>query len=199
MTSEALARLVFHQLQGTWKLERTLKSTNTSEPSGKCYGKASFSPRPVTAVKDEIAVEEMLYEEHGDFEMSLPGKIGYASPHLTFSRKYIWRLSAHVEPGVSVWFTKPGTEELDYLFHKQDLRSTTHTDSKVTVSALRAHGSHLCVEDIYETDYQYDLALEPQGKETTIRQWSTSHTVKGPKKDQLITTTFTQKKAGLES
>jgi Family of unknown function (DUF6314) len=193
MTSAQLARVIFRHLQGTWKLERTLKSTNTFEPSGKCYGSASFSPRPVTNVEGQVAVEEMLYEEHGDFEISLPGNTGYSNPRLTFSRKYIWRLGAQEEPSISVWFTKPGTEELDYLFHEQDLGATTCCDSSFVTSAAQAHGSHLCVDDLYETNYHYDLIDAAQFEEATISQWSTSHTVKGPKKDQLITTNFTQK------
>lgn len=191
MTSKALACIVFRQLQGKWTLARTLQSTNTSEPSGKCYGTASFSLRPVTDVSEHAATEEMLYEEHGDFEISLPVSTGYASPRLTFSRKYIWRLSSEPDPTISVWFTKPGTDELDYLFHEQDLDSGSDTSTRVSISAAHSHGSHLCVEDMYETDYQYDLT-----EDTRLSRWSTSHTVKGPKKDQLITTTFARDEGG---
>ena len=190
MTSRALASIIFQQLQGTWKLDRTLKSTNTSEPSGKCSGTASFTSRPVTEVPDHAAVGEMLYEEHGDFDISLPARKGCANPRLTFSRKYVWRLSTVQEATISVWFTKPGTDDLDYLFHEQDLQSVP--GNKFVMSAARAHGSHLCVEDMYETDYQYDLTDGSQCVASTISKWSTSHTVKGPKKDQLITTTFTR-------
>lgn len=193
MNSSTIACAVFRQLQGKWKLDRTLKSTNTSEPSGKCYGIASFTPRPVTKISDHKASDEMLYEESGDFEISVPPNAAYASPRLTFSRKYIWRLSDGEEPTISVWFTKPGTEELDYLFHEQDLRSNSDASTKSRTAAARAHGSHLCVADMYETDYRYDLSNEIAPENSKILQWSTSHTVKGPKKDQLIMTTFTNK------
>ena len=195
MTPRPLACIVFHQLQGRWKLDRTLKSTNTSEPSGKCHGTASFTPRPVTKVPNHKASEEMLYQESGDFEITSPVNAGYASPRLTFSRKYIWRLSSDQEPIISVWFTKPGTEELDYLFHEQDLHSSSGAGTNPRTAAARAHGSHLCVEDMYETDYQYDLTNETGAENSRLLQWSTSHTVKGPKKDQLITTTFTHKES----
>lgn len=192
MTSQSLACIIFRQLQGRWKLDRSLKSTNTSEPSGKCYGTASFTPRPVTKISDHSASEEMLYEESGDFEITLPVSTGYTGPRLTFSKKYIWRLSIDREPNISVWFTKPGTDELDYLFHEQDLQSNPDGSTNIAVAAARAHGSHLCVEDMYETDYQYDLMRKTHSEDPELSHWSTSHTVKGPKKDQLITTRFTR-------
>jgi hypothetical protein len=192
MNSQALACFVFRQLQGKWKLDRILKSTNTSEPSGKCYGIASFTPRPVTKIPDHAASGELLYEESGDFEITLPVNAGYASPRLTFSRKYIWRLSHEPEPTISVWFAKPGTDDLDYLFHEQDLHSGSGSSKISSTAAARAHGSHLCVEDMYETDYRYDITNQTASENSRVLQWSTSHTVKGPKKDQLITTMFTR-------
>ena len=190
MASQSLACIIFRQLQGRWKLDRTLKSTNTSEPSGTCYGTASFTLRPVTEISDHNASEELLYEESGDFEIALPVNTGYTGPRLTFSKKYIWRLSNDQEPNISVWFTKPGTDELDYLFHEQDLRSASNASTSLVMAAARAHGSHLCVEDMYETDYQYDLMRKTHSEDPELSHWSTSHTVKGPKKDQLITTRF---------
>lgn len=192
MNSPALACVVFHQLQGKWKLDRILKSTNTSEPSGKCSGIASFTSRPVTRTSDHAASKELLYEESGDFEITLPVNAGYASPRLTFSRKYIWRLSEDPEPIISVWFTKPGTEDLDYLFHEQDPQSGSGISMISSTRTARAHGSHLCVEDMYETDYRYSITHQTASENSKVVQWNTSHTVKGPKKDQLITTTFTR-------
>ncbi len=57
-------RGIFHGLQGTWKLERDLKSAIDTFPSGKFIGKANFHPRSPTA---ENVDEEYLYVEEGTF------------------------------------------------------------------------------------------------------------------------------------
>jgi hypothetical protein len=195
---------VFESLEGPWTLERRLSSANASEPSGRCHGAVHFTPRPPSTVESDIpgtgeVIGEMLYHEEGQFQMQA-ASVGVQMPHMTFARNYIWRLnSAAAEsgyPSCSLWFAKPGTEELDYLFHTLviDDRSLRQRDDKVQqrTSVIRAHGSHLCVKDQYETEYVFTDAEHDDGAKISLVEWQTVHTVKGPKKDQRIETTFTR-------
>jgi hypothetical protein len=162
-----------------------------------------FTSRPPSAVKSDIqetgeVVGEMLYHEEGQFQMQA-SSLGVQMPYMTFARNYIWRLnSAAAEsgyPSCSVWFAKPGTEELDYLFHTLiiDDQPLSQQGDKVQqgTSVIRAHGSHLCVEDQYETEYVFTFTEHRDGAKISLAEWQTVHTVKGPKKDQRIETTFT--------
>jgi hypothetical protein len=56
---------------------------------------------------------------------------------------------------------------------------------------LRGQGGHLCVDDYYSSSYVFEMSgIDP----TTVRlsSWSMMHEVRGPKKDQIIETTFTR-------
>lgn len=201
---------LFRSLEGPWALERKLNSSNASEPSGRCHGVAHFTSRPPSKVESVVpepgeVVGEMLYREDGQFQMQAPSG-GAQMPYMTFSRNYIWRLKSDAadsgHPACSVWFAKPGTTEPDYLFHGLLIDGRTkngpHSESRQSVSTVRAHGSHLCVEDQYETDYVFTFAEHHNGSKLSLAEWQTVHTVKGPKKDQRIETTFTRKDGGLE-
>jgi hypothetical protein len=171
---------LFNALAGTWTLDRDLESTNTNEPSGKCTGTASLTPRDPSPVVDsegklQLADAEMLYHERGEFR--LPSNIS-----MPFTKKYAWRLTNTPEPKISVWFLKPGTEKVDYLFHKIDL----HAGDADTVP--QGTGGHLCIDDFYSTSYKFKT--DEDGHE--VVSWETVHEVRGPKKDQVLTTTFTR-------
>jgi Family of unknown function (DUF6314) len=195
---------LFKSLEGSWSLERKLNSSNASEPSGKCQGIARFtipSPGPIGRGIQEHrdVVREMLYHEEGQFQMQAPAP-GVHMPYITFSRNYIWRLNsakaASGEPLISLWFTKPGTEQLDYLFHILAMDDQTSGQlsehSRPGAFVIQAHGSHLCVEDHYETDYAFRFMDQGDAAEPSLAQWQTIHTVKGPNKNQRIETTFTR-------
>jgi hypothetical protein len=200
---------LFKSLEGSWNLERKLNSSNVSEPSGQCHGIARFTipaPGPVGRGIQGRGIQghgdvvgEMLYREEGQFQMQAPAP-GVHMPYMTFSRNYIWRLnSAKAEFGehlISLWFTKPGTEQLDYLFHILAMDDQTpgqlSEHSRQSASVIRAHGSHLCVEDQYETHYVFRFTDQGDAAEPSLAQWQTIHTVKGPNKDQRIETTFTR-------
>lgn len=126
----------------------------------------------------------------------------FQMPYMTFSRNYIWRIKSPqvgaTHSGVSLWFAKPGTEELDYLFHGLNVDGQTsgqHSDpsSQGDLSiSIQAHGSHLCVEDQYETEYRFTFTDHKDERKLSLAQWQTVHIVKGPNKDQMIETTFTR-------
>jgi hypothetical protein len=195
---------VFESLEGSWTLERRLNSANASEPSGRCHGVVRFTSRPPSTVGSDIqgtgeVVGEMLYHEEGQFQMQA-SSVRVQMPYTTFARNYVWRLNSAVTesgcPSCSVWFAKPGTEELDYLFHALiiDGQSLSQQSDKLQqrTSIIRAHGSHLCVEDQYETEYVFTFTEHDDRAKISLVEWQTVHTVKGPKKEQRIETTFTR-------
>lgn len=187
---------LFESLTGKWKLERNLHSTNSNEPSGKCYGEASFQPRPSSSVvgadgKLNLAETELLYYEQGEFE--LPNAI-----RLPFSKKYIWRLEKDSKD-ISVWFAKPGTEAVDYLFHEIGV---LHDDATEQINIeqkqyrqLHGSGGHLCVDDFYTTSYTFTFDED----DLKIVAWESLHEVSGPRKDQLIFTKFVKQSANIAS
>lgn len=110
-------------------------------------------------------------------------------PKFTFSRKYIWRLQTTSDTHtISVWFTKPGTDTIDYLFHKIDVPS----DHSIDTMTIHGAGGHLCVEDFYSSSYQFHLDQNDTDATPTLASFTTTHEVRGPKKDQLIETSFTR-------
>ena len=187
MSRATILPKLFESLAGKWKLERNLHSTNTSEPAGKCYGEASFTARPPSPVLQEdgkldLADAEMLYHEHGEFE--LPNSI-----RLPFSKKYIWRLDKDSKD-ISVWFAKPDTTDaVDYIFHKigvpHDALGETDPEQK-EYQQLHGSGGHLCVDDFYSTSYTFTFGTT----DMKVAAWESLHEVRGPKKDQLIFTKF---------
>ncbi|RMD44280.1 hypothetical protein DV735_g788, partial [Chaetothyriales sp. CBS 134920] len=188
----SLARL-FDSLAGNWLLLRELQSTHPSDPSGFCHGTASFSPRDPSPVinedgKVEAATAELLYEEDGHVEVS-------ATVKFAFSKKYVWCLNQQADSGrISVWFTKPGTDTIDYIFHKitVDPAKTVKSDHG-TVLAIEGSGGHLCVEDFYHSTYTFYLSDSADNQVGPLfSSFQTVHEVRGPKKDQLITTQFTR-------
>lgn len=126
-------------------------------------------------------------------------EINPSFPKMPFKKGYIWCLNLNAEKEgseqISSWFIKPGTEtDKDYLFHAFSFVDTIqHGDSE---TILHAKGSHLCVKDMYDTEYWFHLQNQ-DGKSTTLssptlNRWRMRHVVKGPKKDQIIETTFTK-------
>lgn len=191
MARATIPARLFESLAGTWKLERNLHSTNASEPSGKCYGTASFTARAPSPVLSEDGkldqpTAEMLYREQGEFELP-------TSLRVPFSKTYIWRLNQEPEETqISVWFAKPGTDAVDYLFHKIGI---PHDDSLVQAGAdqkqhrqIHGSGGHLCIDDFYSTSYTF--TFDPDS--LLVSAWESLHEVRGPRKDQLIFTKFSK-------
>jgi hypothetical protein len=197
-TRSALLATLFQDLVGTWSLSRKLQSAHPAEPSGRCSGTATFTkrstPSPVVGADGELdnADAELLYHERGEFEMMMANGNNLASvPTFTFSRKYIWRLqqseSSHT---ISIWFTKPGTETIDYLFHKIDVPQEGDSPESTKKLTLHGSGGHLCVDDFYSSSYGFTLAKQGDKDSMSLSSWTTAHEVQGPKKDQHIETTF---------
>lgn len=194
----AVIRQFWQQLQGTWKLTRKLHSVNAAEPSGNCEGTATFTIRqPAVFVDDDgvlqTASKEMLYSEQGEFEMTTPsGSVNM--PKFSFSRKYVWRLQEDklANPEITVWFVKPGTEQIDYVFHKFLLQHVSDASKGgSSVSSVECSGGHLCVEDYYASTYVFHLQKELTG-DASLHEWDMIHEVRGPKKDQVIETSFSR-------
>ncbi|KIW94521.1 uncharacterized protein Z519_04497 [Cladophialophora bantiana CBS 173.52] len=194
----ALLINLFQDLSGSWLLNRKLQSADSSAPSGRCSGTATFTTRAPSPVLDadgnlHIAHAELLYHEQGEFEMMKAVGNNLASvPTFTFARKYIWRLQRTENAvTISIWFTKPGTETIDYLFHKIDLPFDNDSDSQSDQRlVLHGTGGHLCVEDFYNSSYSFTMSRSDPSLPLTLSSWTTVHEVLGPKKDQYIETTF---------
>lgn len=190
---------LFHNLAGKWTLERKLQSADPSEPSGNCKGEATFTitqPSPVIAEDGslQLADAELLYHEQGEFEMTASTQSQGNVLKFAFSRKYIWRLQRAQDVNtISVWFTKPGTNVIDYLFHKIDIPVRSEEDDKASFQeiVLDGSGGHLCVEDFYSSSYSFHLNTQSKGSDV-LSWFTTTHEVRGPKKDQLIETTFSR-------
>ena len=205
---------VFASLRGTWTLSRVLSSQNPTDPSGHISGLARFTPRSQhTTVGGGLSTgsdhdesgrkyetHDLLYTEEGAMKLADDG------PTMRFSKKYIWRLSRsatdtvdeeRATPKLSVWFVKPGTEqEPDYLFHELDFRQGAKNYGDGSTAGLVAEGNHLCIDDMYETRYVFEVVPENVSGAglgaDSVERWRVLHVVKGPTKEQRIATWYTR-------
>ena len=168
-------RAAFRALQGNWNIERQIKSAISTFPSGTFSGTASFQPRVPTPDKTGKHFDlEYIYVESGTFTTST----GYT---MTASRRYVYRYS-EAEDTLSIWFVKPENNlEVDYLFHNLDF---VKPEEARKTGALIAKADHLCVEDMYWTEYRLPM------KGIALREFEIKHTVKGPDKDYVATTRY---------
>lgn len=171
------ARAAFRALHGNWNIHRTIKSALPTFPSGTLDGKASFHPRYPTLDKSGKLFDfEYLYVESGTLMLSN----GASMPA---RRRYVYRYSEKRDE-LSVWFVKPDKDlEVDYHFH--NLTFVTPIEAKQE-GALFARADHLCVEDMYWTEYRLPI------KGIALHEFETRHTVRGPSKDYINTTKFSR-------
>lgn len=172
-----VARAAFRALQGSWTIDRIIKSAIPTFPSGKLTGTASFHPRFPTSDRSGQSFDfEYLYTESGDFTTST----GHS---MTASRRYVYRYN-EAEDKLSVWFVKPDSNlEADYLFH--GLAFSKPEDARKE-GACVATADHLCVEDMYNTRYRLPL------KGVALTAFEVVHEVKGPAKDYVSTTWYSR-------
>lgn len=172
-----VARAAFRALQGNWNIHRTIESALPSFPSGTLEGQASFLPRHPTLDKSQQIFDfEYLYTESGTLLLS-------NGATMNAKRRYVYRYSEATDT-MSVWFVKPDSDkdlEVDYLFHNMLFIPPAEATKE---GACIARAEHLCVEDMYETEYKLPL------KGISLLGFETRHTVKGPSKDYVATTSF---------
>lgn len=171
------ARAAFRALQGNWFIQRTIDSALSTFPSGTLEGQASFRPRAPTGDKSGMLFDfEYLYTESGVLTLA-------NGAEMTARRRYVYRYSEERDE-LSVWFVKPDSElEVDYLFH--NLTFVPPAEAKQR-GACVAKTDHLCVEDMYWTEYSLPI------KGISLHTFETKHTVQGPSKDYVATTNFSQ-------
>ncbi|EME48855.1 hypothetical protein DOTSEDRAFT_67798 [Dothistroma septosporum NZE10] len=174
------ARAAFRALQGRWHIQRTIDSTLPTFPSGTLKGEAIFHPR--TPTKDSSGKSfdfEYLYIENGVLKLA-------NGAEMNARRRYVYRYSEECDE-LSVWFVKPDNElQVDYLFHNLTLVPPAEAKKR---GACVANADHLCVEDMYRTRYSFPI------KGIALHTFETTHTVKGPSKDYVTTTTFARTNA----
>ncbi|KAK4506949.1 hypothetical protein PRZ48_000682 [Zasmidium cellare] len=172
-----VARAAFRALQGNWNIHRTIDSALSSFPSGTLEGEASFHPRTPTADASGLSFDfEYLYIESGVLFLSngasMPAK-----------RRYVYRYSEQRDE-LSVWFVKPDSDlEVDYLFHNFAFVAPSEADKQ---GACVAKADHLCVEDMYTTEYRLPLSG------ISLHKFETIHTVRGPSKDYISKTQYSR-------
>ncbi|KAL9010192.1 MAG: hypothetical protein Q9173_004855 [Seirophora scorigena] len=170
---------LFNSLRGAWKITRTIKSGLPSYPSGNFKGKATFERRQPSA---EGYHDEYLYSENGTFS---------ADPGLTCqaSRQYVYRYQASSD-AISAWFVKPDDRStVDYQFHElriEDSRETDDRQGSQDQLLVRASAYHLCVDDHYTPDYNFQLI------DGILDHWSLTYHVKGPQKNYIAEACYTR-------
>jgi hypothetical protein len=162
-----IARAIFCAMQGDWKLERSLKSSIATYPSGNFSGTAKFLPRDPT---DEEANMEYLYLEEGDFVME-------QGMEFRANRRYVHRYTESTDT-LGVWFVKPDNKTVDYLFHELKILLPEKG------SGWRASAHHLCVKDTYDVEYEFRF------KGVGLDEWRLKYSVKGPSKDYRIESVY---------
>lgn len=176
MSFKTPTAVIFDNLQGSWRLRRSLNSALPGFPSGTFEGTASFKPRAPTT---HTAAGELVYSEQGELKMD-NGHV------LKANRKYIYRYDAD-EDKIAAWFikedtkAKDGQEEVDYLFH--DLEMTPAGDS------WTGQGEHLCELDMYWAYYEFRMPkVAEDGQEMNV--FGVRYKVKGPQKDYTSDTAY---------
>lgn len=194
-----IAKTVFAQLQGSWKLHRLIVSKRPDFPDGTFTGTAEFRPRPATFAFDSAhkvgpppadvsdnprEPTEYLYTESGTFT---------TTTNLTFtaSRSYLYTLTPSTST-INVWFVKPGSEEVNYFFHTVECGRVPESGVSVLVNGgvdgdggVKAATEHLCAEDWYWPGYRFDV--DGNGG---MRRWWVRYKVEGPRKDYITETEF---------
>ena len=176
---KTLSEKLFDWLEGTWNIDRSVRSALPSYPSGTFSGEAQFEERPS---EDEAMDKEYLYSESGKF---------LADEGLSFAatRQYVYRYSRSRDV-VSAWFVKPDDHStVDYLFHEIQLQSSNHDmqTAQRDQALLEAETYHLCSEDHYRSKYKFPM------RNDMLSDWSLRHNVKGPHKDYVAITSYSRK------
>lgn len=177
-----LSPAIFRALAGPWHLHRTLTSSplHPAYPSGTFTGTATFHPRTPTAPG---YAAEMLYIEDGE----LTTTTGFV---MRGRRRYVYRLGEGEGGRISCWFVKPADNlSVDYLFHEIAFTSLEgngpeHGEEEEGWKGIGS--SHLCIEDMYESEYKFYFAG------VDVRKWELGYVVKGPGKDYETKGVFTR-------
>ena len=172
------AKQAFNALGGRWKIYRVLKSALSTYPSGVFQGTASFISRYPTDLQYQ---GEYAYIEEGELstETGLSIKGG---------RRYVYRYQESSDT-ITAWFVKAdNAANVDYLFHEVKFRKplTVSADIAVakTIDVLTAYGYHLCVEDHYTAEYNFQYSNK------SMCEFSVKYIVDGPKKDYTAHATY---------
>jgi len=171
-----VARAAFRALQGAWEISRRIESQDRNF-SGTLEGHASFYPRLPTKDKSGRTFDlEHVYVESGTFTSA-------SGMEMRAARRYVYRYS-EANDELSVWFVKPDNDlEVDYLFH--NLTFVPPAEAREVGSCV-AKADHLCVDDMYWTQYKLPL------KGIALHVFEIKHTVKGPNKEYVATTQFSR-------
>lgn len=176
-TETTLSEHIFDGFEGTWIINRNIRSALLTYPSGTFSGEATFKRRsPTTSGYDK----ECLYIEQGTFTAD-------QGSSFAATRQYVYRYQ-QASDTISAWFAKPeDNSTVDYLFHevRLDHASIMSNDRDAENGyVVRADGYHLCVDDHYTP--QYTLCLN----NSILQDWKLAYQVKGPQKDYVAEASY---------
>lgn len=168
------ARAAFRAMQGRWTIHRRLESAVASFSSGVFEGIAHFHPRlPSTGVNDDQYDFEYLYTENGTLTTS-------SGASIPANRRYVYRYR-EVDDQITVWFVKPDGLTVDYLFHGLEF---SFMNSAKSNEHCVAKADHLCINDMYKTQYEFGF------RGISLSKFKMIHNVKGPQKDYTSDTSY---------
>lgn len=181
----------------TWRFTRHLSSALPTHPSGRVTGTATFTPTPLA--------NTLLYTESGEFETDSGMKF-------TARRRYVYQLVRAVDSDQGDR-GKDGEEGtfirvrfFDDAVRRDDIGGNGEGVGGlfVEMGSLSGHagiaggelvaknrGSHLCGEDLYAASWTFSSRMAGKGEEGE-QWWEVRYDVKGPKKEYVSTTRYTQ-------
>lgn len=183
---------IFDSLRNTtWKVTRKLTSRRPDYPSGTFTGVAIFTPHKAFEGKDR----SLLYHETGEFKAAIGN--GEEAFYKTY-KKYIYNYA----PGsgtISAWVvksqnavSKPLDAVTNAISNGNDRGPEDEVDSLLYKLHFRkyhgfwiATGKHLCGQDSYEAEYEFQLNYENE-----LLAWALDYKVHGPEKDYVSYTDF---------
>jgi len=193
LSPEFVSKSIFAELQGKWRLTRTLTSKLPGYPEGEFEGLAEFLPRvrTFTAVsigggqwKAEPAkasystlgrdVPEYLYLEEGDLTTK-SGQIFHGK------RKYIYQYDDGASK-ITAWFVGADGISVDNFFHQLDFTKSPEklgTPGVEGDGGWKAAGEHLCAKDWYWPAYRFAF------RGAKLEKFWIRYKVLGPSKDYI--------------
>lgn len=147
--------LLFKQLIGAWSFQRTILSQHSPSCRGVVEGTVN-----ICQTNDN---HELHYKEEGVFQNKA---------HQKFEIKREYFYCYHPEIGIQKYFSE--NQQKSTLFYT--LKLTNNNNMKATAN-------HLCGQDHYEADYDFNSITESN-------QFLLTYRIKGPKKEDTIRTVF---------
>ena len=187
VSPQFVSKAVFSELQGKWKLTRSLTSKLPGYPLAEFHlrlrtftaaktGEGQWKAEPAKAFYLSMGrdVPEYLYSEEG----GLTTKSGQVSHG---KRKYIYHNDGDASQ-ITAWFVKTDGNSVDNFFHHLDFTKAPEklgTPGVEGDGGWKAAGEHLCAEDSYWPAYRFVFCG------AMLEKFWIRYRVLGPSKDYI--------------